>query len=195
MSAVYACDRPSPWTVPKKKTNGWIQRFYYSIPPQGSLFCFMTSNLASSGAFQKAVMGPARYRLALRTPSPAERSRRVSHWIITPYDAQRSKLEQALKDEDLNWHNKRFNVDSFQGNEDHVIIISLVRSRTLRFLSSLRRTNVMLTWCQRSMYIVSSKVFLEVKVADSLVGKMAAELGKRPGAWFTHEDLQNGKYE
>jgi len=35
--------------------------------------------------------------------------------IITPYDAQQTELERALKDEDLNWHDKCFTVDSFQG--------------------------------------------------------------------------------
>ena len=39
-----------------------------------------------------------------------------SYRIITPYDAQRSELERALQDEDLNWHDKCFNVDSFQGH-------------------------------------------------------------------------------
>jgi regulator of nonsense transcripts 1 len=115
--------------------------------------------------------------------------------IITPYDAQRGALEEALRDEDLNWEDKCFNVDSFQGNEDHVIIISVVRSKALGFLSSMRRTNVMLTRCQRAMYIVSSRAFLEGKGADSLVGRMAAELGNRPGAWLTHEDLEAGKFE
>lgn len=36
--------------------------------------------------------------------------------IITPYDAQRSALERALKEKELNWHDKCFNVDSFQGS-------------------------------------------------------------------------------
>jgi superfamily I DNA and/or RNA helicase len=62
-------------------------------------------------------------------------------------------------------------------------------------LSSLRRTNVMLTRCQRAMYIVSSRTFLEGKGADSLVGKMAAELGNKPGAWLTYKDLEDGKFE
>ena len=134
--------------------------------------------------------------------------------IITPYDAQKNELERALKDADLNWHDKCFNVDSFQGqylvptppivarnlhtktgNEDDIIVISLVCSKTLGFLTSTRRTNVMLTRCKRGMYIVSSKAFLEGKGADSLVGKMAAELGKQPGAWLTHEDLREGKFE
>jgi hypothetical protein len=45
------------------------------------------------------------------------------------------------------------------------------------------------------MYIVSSRAFLEGKGADSLVGKMAAELGDRPSAWLTHKDLEDGKFE
>jgi hypothetical protein len=45
------------------------------------------------------------------------------------------------------------------------------------------------------MYIVSSRAFLEGKGADSLVGKMAAEMGKRTGAWLTHKDFEDGKFE
>jgi superfamily I DNA and/or RNA helicase len=71
----------------------------------------------------------------------------------------------------------------------------VVRSKGLGFLTSTRRTNVMLTRCQRGMYIVSSKVFLEGKGANSLVGMMAAELGKWPGAWLTYKDLEDGKFE
>jgi superfamily I DNA and/or RNA helicase len=81
------------------------------------------------------------------------------------------------------------------GNEDHVIIISVVRTKALGFLASKRRTNVMLTRCQRGMYIVSNRTFLEGKGAKSLVGKMAAELGEQPGAWLTYKDLENGKFE
>jgi superfamily I DNA and/or RNA helicase len=40
----------------------------------------------------------------------------VQYRIITPYDAQRSLLERALQDKDLDWHDKCFNVDSFQGS-------------------------------------------------------------------------------
>jgi len=83
------------------------------------------------------------------------------------------------------------------GNEDHIIIISVVRTRSLGFLTDAHRNNVMLTRCQRGMYIVSNRAFLEGKGrgAKSLVGKMAAELGKRPGAWLTYKDLEDGKFE
>lgn len=59
----------------------------------------------------------------------------------------------------------------------------------------MRRTNVMLTRCQHAMYIVSSRAFLEGRGADSLVGRMAAELGESPKAWLTHKDLEDGKFE
>ena len=36
--------------------------------------------------------------------------------IITPYDPQRSLLENALKHAKLPWEDKCFNVDAFQGN-------------------------------------------------------------------------------
>lgn len=35
--------------------------------------------------------------------------------IITPYDAQRSLIESDLKEQGLQWADKCFNVDSFQG--------------------------------------------------------------------------------
>jgi superfamily I DNA and/or RNA helicase len=38
-----------------------------------------------------------------------------SYKIITPYDAQRNEIEQALQVAELDWENKVFNVDSFQG--------------------------------------------------------------------------------
>lgn len=38
-----------------------------------------------------------------------------SYRIITPYDAQRGAIEDALKTASLAWEDKCFNVDSFQG--------------------------------------------------------------------------------
>jgi len=35
--------------------------------------------------------------------------------IITPYDAQRNLIEKELKAKGLEWEDKCFNVDSFQG--------------------------------------------------------------------------------
>ncbi|KAK0189342.1 P-loop containing nucleoside triphosphate hydrolase protein [Armillaria mellea] len=36
--------------------------------------------------------------------------------VITPYDAQRAAIEEKLKNQDLPWERRVFNVDSFQGN-------------------------------------------------------------------------------
>ena len=40
---------------------------------------------------------------------------RKSFRIITPYDPQRSLLENGLKDAGLPWEDKCFNIDAFQG--------------------------------------------------------------------------------
>ncbi|OSD06570.1 hypothetical protein PYCCODRAFT_1422789 [Trametes coccinea BRFM310] len=97
--------------------------------------------------------------------------------IITPYDSQRSFLEEEMKKEGLIWQEKCFNVDSFQGNEKDFIIVSLVRSNGLGFLADYRRTNVMLTRCKRGMYIVTSWQFVCEKASSTLVGRMAAAWG------------------
>lgn len=38
-----------------------------------------------------------------------------SYRIITPYIAQTTSIEESLKQAELDWGNKCFNVDSFQG--------------------------------------------------------------------------------
>ncbi|KAG1876585.1 P-loop containing nucleoside triphosphate hydrolase protein [Suillus subalutaceus] len=81
--------------------------------------------------------------------------------IITPYDAQRSLIEEHLKLQKLDWEDKCFNVDSFQGHEEDYIVISLVRSTALGFLADLRRTNVMLTRCKKGMIICTSQKFMK----------------------------------
>lgn len=39
----------------------------------------------------------------------------ASFRIITPYDAQRTSIENKLRDAGLKWKDKCFNVDAFQG--------------------------------------------------------------------------------
>ncbi|KAG2074296.1 hypothetical protein BDR04DRAFT_202001 [Suillus decipiens] len=92
--------------------------------------------------------------------------------IITPYDAQRSLIEEGLKLSKLDWEDKCFNVDSFQGNEEDYIVISLVRSMALGFLADLRRINVMLTRCKKGMIICTSQEFMERAGCKSLVGSL-----------------------
>jgi regulator of nonsense transcripts 1 len=63
------------------------------------------------------------------------------------------------------------------GNEDDYIVISLVRSEKLGFLSDERRVNVMLTRCKMGMIICSSRTFLQGPAAHTLVGEMFAKFG------------------
>ncbi|TCD70197.1 hypothetical protein EIP91_004377 [Steccherinum ochraceum] len=112
--------------------------------------------------------------------------------VITPYDAQRALLEKTLRDEGLPWEDKCFCVDSFQGNEDDHIIISVVRSAKTGFLSNLRRSNVMLSRCRKSMTICTRRSYLSKVARKTLLGKLAAELGD--DAWISWRDLLNGKW-
>ena len=42
-------------------------------------------------------------------------SEQLSYRIITPYEAQRSSIEEDMEEAKLDWGDKVFNVDSFQG--------------------------------------------------------------------------------
>jgi len=79
------------------------------------------------------------------------------------------------------------NVDSFQGNEEDYIVISLVRSRALGFLADKRRTNVMLTRCKKGMIICTSQRFMQRAGSDSLVGNL---LGYYEDHWVEKDELE-----
>lgn len=44
-----------------------------------------------------------------------------SYRIITPYDSQRNYIEELMKEKELDWHDKCFNVDSFQGISNFIV--------------------------------------------------------------------------
>ena len=109
--------------------------------------------------------------------------------IITPYDAQRNVIESALKNAGLLWENTVFNVDSFQGNEEDHIIVSIVRTSSPGFMKNQRRTNVMLSRCKKGMMILTRREFLQHwDVAKTLVGQFAKEHVPKT-EWVTLEDL------
>jgi superfamily I DNA and/or RNA helicase len=132
--------------------------------------------------------------------------------IITGYEAQRSYIENLMKDEGLEWGDKCFNVDSFQGNfhplalirfsyyidlsftgnEEDFIIISIVRTLHLGFLGDLRRTNVMLSRCKKGMFIVSTPHFLMETAKDCLIGQFVKKVSNP--TWLTLEDIQGEKF-
>ena len=109
--------------------------------------------------------------------------------IITPYDAQRNAIENALKAAGLAWENTVFNVDSFQGSEEDHIIVSIVRTSGPGFMKNQRRTNVMLSRCKKSMVICTHRRFLQRKSATgTLVWQLAKEHIPRTG-WVTLQAL------
>lgn len=136
----------------------------------------------SGGSFQNTAEVEAAIRIARKFVQEGKSFR-----LITPYDAQRGLLESALQRENLPWKDKCFTVDSFQGNEDDHIIISVVRSDKIGFLSNLRRSNVMLTRCKASMTICTSQSYLGGTAKDTLLGQMAAEWGD--AAWIGRREL------
>ncbi|KAI6140644.1 AAA domain-containing protein [Pisolithus tinctorius] len=108
--------------------------------------------------------------------------------IITPYKDQKTLIENELKSADVQWEDKCFTVDSFQGNEEDYIIISLVRSSELGFLESLQRNNVMLTRCKRGMVIFTSKKFMERYGKGCLVGQLLEYYDE---AWIEIQEMEN----
>ncbi|TCD70196.1 hypothetical protein EIP91_004376 [Steccherinum ochraceum] len=114
--------------------------------------------------------------------------------VITPYDAQRALLEKSLRSQGLPWQDKCFCVDSFQGNEDDHIIISVVRTAKTGFLRNIRRSNVMLSRCRKSMTICTKRSYLSSsQTKDTLLGELAAEFG--PSAWMSWGDLLNERWQ
>lgn len=82
---------------------------------------------------------------------------------------------------------------SISGNEEDIIVLSLVRTKELGFLKDLRRTNVMLTRCKKFMFVVSSWDFLVNGLGrQSLAGQMAACLGD--DSWISSEDIDSGNW-
>ncbi|KAJ6508011.1 AAA domain-containing protein [Mycena vitilis] len=122
----------------------------------------------------------AEVRAAIREARKCDNKGR-SYRIITPYDAQRGKIEDALKSEKIPWEDRVFCVDSFQGNEDDYIILSIVRTEKIGFLAEQRRVNVMLSRCKRELTICTSRAFVENTAKDTLVGLLAGSMGE--GAW------------
>ncbi|CAO1635553.1 unnamed protein product [Parajaminaea phylloscopi] len=116
--------------------------------------------------------------------------------VLAPYTGQRDLLESMLKGRGLAWQDRVFTIDSFQGHEAEIILISLVRDghqtqgHTVGFLINRRRVNVLLTRSKRQSYVFTSRRFLQGEAAkgrDTLAGRLAAEAGA--DAWRDAEAL------
>lgn len=82
--------------------------------------------------------------------------------------------------------------NTWVGNEEDYIIISIVRHMGLGFLQDRRRTNVMLSRCKKGMYICTSQRYLKEGGKDSMVAEMAQEFGEE--AWLSVKDIEGGNF-
>ena len=77
------------------------------------------------------------------------------------------------------------------GNEEDHIILSVVRSDKVGFLSNRRRSNVMLSRCKVGMYVCTSRAYLSNIASSTLLGEMAEQWG--PGSWHSWQQIVAGK--
>lgn len=97
---------------------------------------------------------------------------------LTPYIAQKKLLEVELKKvKDLskcNWTVST--VDSYQGQEADIVIISTVRSKRVGFVDDPQRLNVALTRAKRLLRIVGCKKLFDTLGARSTLRKLTTYL-------------------
>lgn len=105
----------------------------------------------------------------------------ISVGFITPYRKQRQLLLQQLKE--TQYKGKVFTIDSIQGTEFDIVVLSLVRAfnanwgnRTVGFLDDMRRLNVALSRAKKKLIIIgnldtlcSSKSHLVIEDKDAIV--------------------------
>ena len=99
--------------------------------------------------------------------------------VITPYSAQVELLENELKKEKniKNWSVST--VDSFQGQEADIVIMSTVRTKAIGFIDDRQRLNVALTRAKRVLRIVGCRDLFNSLGKNSTLRKLVADQDKR----------------
>ncbi|CAH4032860.1 unnamed protein product [Pieris brassicae] len=103
-----------------------------------------------SGANDLEACGVSRLAAAL---AQITRPKGLSFAVITPYAAHRDLIRKYLKHEESDSLIEVNTVDSFQGQERDVVIVSLARSHGLGFLTDAGRMNVMLTRARHALVV------------------------------------------
>lgn len=102
--------------------------------------------------------------------------------VLTFYNGQRKKILKALKEAPLlqGQYAKVVTVDSYQGEENEIVLLSLVRSgeRSIGFLSVENRVCVALSRAKRGFYIFGNAEALSI--ANGLWWKVAQIMRKEP---------------
>eukprot|EP00978_Attheya_sp_CCMP212_P018746 scaffold51799_cov56-Attheya_sp.AAC.2 len=98
--------------------------------------------------------------------------------VITPYSAQEKLLKTELKKVKglRNWSVST--VDSYQGQEADIVIISTVRTERIGFVDDPQRLNVALTRAKRLIRVVGSKKLFDRLGKCSTLKKLATHLTK-----------------
>ncbi len=90
--------------------------------------------------------------------------------LLTPYQRQNSWIKQYLKREI-----RSGTVDSYQGREHDIVLLSLVRSNEegeIGFLGDLRRLNVAKSRCKKKLIVIGDSTTIE-KIGDQIGAKNA----------------------
>lgn len=117
--------------------------------------------------------------------------------VITPYQLQRSMMKRAFAIQ-VTKHPifgliEVATVDSYQGREQDIVIVSTVRAtkgQSIGFLSDVRRLNVALTRAKKSLWIIGKASTLIVnpewkKLLDSLKERqLMTPVATKPEAWW-----------
>ncbi|RVE47408.1 hypothetical protein evm_007918 [Chilo suppressalis] len=106
----------------------------------------------AAGANEMESWGVARLVAAL---SGSVRARGLSLAVITPYNAHKDLIKRNLRQllEPTEAQVEVNTVDSFQGQERDVVVVSLARSHGVGFLTDAGRMNVMLTRARHSLLV------------------------------------------
>ncbi|CAK9098384.1 unnamed protein product [Durusdinium trenchii] len=127
--------------------------------------------------------GP-KFRPVLEIGGAATDSRSPKMVVITFYNGQASLIRQLMGDVSIPVHT----VDSFQGSEADIVLLSFVRANDqgrLGFLQEFRRLNVALTRAKRSLIVFANCRALDAKSTSQTcdVGALLADAQKRGRVW------------
>eukprot|EP00913_Durusdinium_trenchii_P032406 g30342.t1 len=119
-----------------------------------------------------------------RAGGAATDSRSPKMVVITFYNGQASLIRQLMGDVSIPVHT----VDSFQGSEADIVLLSFVRANDqgrLGFLQEFRRLNVALTRAKRSLIVFANCRALDAKSTSQTcdVGALLADAQKRGRVW------------
>ena len=90
-----------------------------------------------------------------QTGLPIQKFDKHSITVITPYNAQKSLIADSYSDLDI--EDQVLSIDSSQGREFDIVIVSMVRTSNSNFIKDKNRINVGLTRAKHGLVIVGKK--------------------------------------